>query len=229
MRRSVGGKSTIRSRWRCAPPRSSDRRGWAECRSRNDRPVGADAPRRSGDGSAQSGDQPGSCVVSRSLNGDSPAQAGAVPRRSAGPGLAGWRTCGRERDGNGRTSPVDGTCLARVRIYVKHYFLLNQEIFLSNITRRMRADPQEHQDSGVTGVKTLPLPLWEADGGRGGCRGRTAASCASTPPPNRLPQGEGESLTPRPTSRPPPAFGAGFTARRFRPSLRHVRKAGFRR
>ena len=32
----------------------------------------------------------------------------------------------------------------------------------------------------------------EGAGGRGRCQGRTATSCPETPPPNPLPQGEGE-------------------------------------
>ena len=41
----------------------------------------------------------------------------------------------------------------------------------------------------------LPLPLRERVGVRGSCLYRTETSYWETPPPNPLPQGEGESIT----------------------------------
>jgi hypothetical protein len=43
----------------------------------------------------------------------------------------------------------------------------------------------------------LPLPLREGGGGRGWCQGHAETCRALTPPPNPLPQGEGEK-TPDP-------------------------------
>jgi hypothetical protein len=44
--------------------------------------------------------------------------------------------------------------------------------------------------------KSLPLPLRAGVGVRGLCLYCTETSCRETPPPNPLPQGEGENIVP---------------------------------